>query len=352
LLASQIETPALILDLEIFERNIQKMQAFANEGGLGLRPHYKSHKSTVIAHKQIEAGAKGLCCAKVSEAADLVNAGIEDILIANEVVDLSKITHVADLANKCRLTICVDSIQNITDLSAAAQLFSSTIYCLVEYNIGMDRCGVNSFEEVFHLAKHIDESPNLVFEGIQAYAGHMAHEKDFSERKKYSEEIDAHLHELKNFIESNGLRVKEISGASTGTSFLRSEGTVYTEIQPGSYIFMDASYNTLHLEFENSLFLLTTVLSKNGERSICDLGAKCVGLDQEKPLLRDFPSRALKCNEEHCTIMDGKEFNVGDKLYMIPGHCCTTVNLHDSIYFVRKGKVVDRIPVTSRGKSM
>ncbi|MDL2298395.1 DSD1 family PLP-dependent enzyme [Synergistaceae bacterium OttesenSCG-928-D05] len=352
MLVSQIETPALILDLDILERNIKTMQSFAAKRMLGLRPHYKSHKSTVIAHKQIDAGAKGLCCAKVGEALDLVNAGIEDILIANEVIDMAKIACVADLANKCRLTVCVDSAENVRDLSNAAALFGSKIFCLVEYNIGMDRCGVNSFEDVLTLAKLVDKLPNLAFEGIQAYAGHMAHEKDFAQRKEYSEKIDRHLHELKQYLEDNGLQVKEVSGASTGTSFLRPEDTVYTEIQPGSYIFMDASYNTLHLEFENSLFLLTTVISKNGERSICDLGAKCVGLDQEKPVLRDYPERLIKCNEEHCTISDGKDFKVGDKLYMIPGHCCTTVNLHDHIYFVREGKVVDRVPVTSRGKSM
>ena len=349
---SQLETPALILDMDRFEGNIRRMKDFTERLGTSLRPHYKSHKCTAIAHLQVASGAKGLCCAKVSEAADLVCAGIEDVLIANQIVDPGKIARVATLAGCCRLTVCVDDARNVESLSAAASLQNTTIHCLVEYDIGMQRCGVGTYEECLALAKGIDEAPGLAFEGIQAYAGHLAHEDDEKKRRVCSEGIEQDLRELKRYLEKSGLSVKEISGVSTGTAFMRPKGSVYTEIQAGSYIFMDASYNALNLEFENALFVLASVVSTRNGRAVFDAGAKSFGMDQRPPVFLDHPEAAVRFNEEHCSIPgDIGGWQAGDKAKMIPGHCCTTVNLYDFIHFVRKGKVVDRVPVTSRGKS-
>ncbi len=353
MLVSQLETPALILDMDLFENNIRRMKNFAEGLGIGLRPHYKSHKCTAIAHLQVAAGAKGLCCAKVSEAEDLVRAGIEDVLIANQVVDPAKIARVATLAGCCRLTVCVDDAQNASDLAAAAAVQGTTVHCLVEYDIGMKRCGVSTYEECLALAKQVDEAPHLAFEGVQAYAGHLAHEDDEEKRRAYSEGIERDLRELKKYLERSGLPVKEVSGVSTGTAFMRSKGSVYTEIQAGSYIFMDASYNALNLAFENALFVLASVVSTRNGRSVFDAGAKSFGMDQRPPVFLDHPKEAVRFNEEHCSIPENVcRYRIGDKAKMIPGHCCTTVNLYDFIHFVREEKVVDRVPVTSRGKNL
>jgi 3-hydroxy-D-aspartate aldolase len=350
---TQLETPALILDLEVFEENIKIMKNFLDPSGLALRPHYKSHKSTAIAHHQIAEGAKGISCAKLSEAEDLVSSGIEDILIANQIVEPSKIARVANLAGCCYLTVCVDNADNIHAIEKAASSQGTIIHCLVELEVGMNRCGVDSFEKFYELAVLISKCPHLVFEGIQAYAGQLSHEVDYEYRKSEVERIEKKITELRNYLELKGLKVKEISGVSTGTVEFRREGSVYTEIQAGSYIFMDAAYNSLNLQFKNSLFVLTTVVSTNPNLIVADAGKKSVSVDQANPVFRGFPLCPVDMSEEHIAIsIEGHNITLGDKLKLIPGHCCTTVNLHSHFYLIRNGRIVDKIPVTSRGKSL
>lgn len=352
MLESQIRTPALVVDLDALEKNMKTMREFTETIGVALRPHYKSHKCTAIAHMQMANGAKGLCCAKPGEAEDLAAAGIEDILIANQITDPGKIAQIAALAGCCRLTVCVDHAENLNALSAAAALQNSTIHCLVEYDLGMNRCGVRSHGEVHALARLARDAPNLVFEGVQAYAGQIAHEENFAARKAYSEKIEDDLTALKKYLEEKGLPPKEISGVSTGTTFMRPKGSVYTEIQAGSYIFMDSAYNALTLPFKNSISVLTAIISINNGSIIGDAGLKTVSTDQKPPVVREYPDAPVNWSEEHCSFpAPSPKHAINDRLHVIPSHCCTTVNLHDSLYFVRKGMVVDKVPVTSRGKS-
>lgn len=348
-----IKTPALILDLDLFEKNVRIMKSFIESAGLVLRPHYKSNKCTEIARMQIASGAKGITCAKLSEAEDLVDAGIEDVLIANQIVDVTKLARVAHLSKCCYLTICVDSAENIDALEAAAAIENSTIHCLIEYEIGMNRCGVKTPEHFCELAKKISLCPHLSFEGIQAYAGHLSHEENFEVRKAESEKVEQRLFELYHYAESKGHKIKEVSGASTGTVEFRNKGSVYTEIQAGSYIFMDTAYNALGLIFTNSLFVLSEVISVNNQYMITDAGRKSISVDQKMPVFKDFPHLDVRISEEHCTIPSaGINASIGDKFFIIPGHCCTTVNLHDAIYMIRQNKVINRVPITSRGKSI
>jgi D-serine deaminase-like pyridoxal phosphate-dependent protein len=347
----QLDTPSLIVDMDVFDDNVRTMEKFMDASGLVLRPHYKSHKSTAIAHMQIAAGAKGISCAKLGEAEDLVAAGFEDVLIANQLVEPWKLARVASLAACCRLTICVDDLDNIKALETAAAVQGSHIHCLVEYEVGMRRCGVNTPEEALVLAQAIDQSPHLTFEGIQAYAGHLSHEEDYEKRKKDSAVVEQRLSALCDYLRANGLPVKEVSGASTGTVEFRPKNSVYTEVQAGSYIFMDAAYAALSLKFRNALFVVATVMEGNDQRLIVDAGRKSISMDQKMPVFRDFPNLPVKISEEHSSIPAGNAAAIGDRLLIIPGHCCTCVNLHDFLYLVRGERVVDRIPVTSRGKS-
>ena len=193
---NNIETPALILDKKTLLENIKAMNEIIDSTGVSLRPHYKSHKCSALAHLQIDSGAKGMTCAKLSEAIDLCDCGIEDILIANQITDVKKIRRLADLAGDCHLTVCVDDIENINNLSIAAKNSGNTIYCLVEYEIGMKRCGVETKEEVLALAKEIEAKDNLVFAGIQAYAGHISHMIDLDERKNKTQENHQKIKEL------------------------------------------------------------------------------------------------------------------------------------------------------------
>lgn len=349
---SQLETPALYLNLDAFDRNQQRVTETLGKYGLDLWPHYKSVKCTTIAHMQIAAGAKGICCAKADEAWDLAHAGIENILIANQVTDLAKISRVAALAGCCNLSVCVDDAQNIENLSAAAVFQGTTIHCLVEYNVGANRCGVNTKEEFLILAQKVIASPGLEFTGIQAYAGQLSHEHDFTVRQKVSGEVEESLKSLIAYLTTARIPVARVSGVSTGTVEFRQPGTVYTEVQVGSYAFMDAAYGKLGLEFENSLFVLATVMKANEKFVILDTGRKSVSVDQAMPTIPGCDYKEIKVSEEHIKLpADALKTQVGEKISLVPGHCCTTMNLHDYIYLVRGDKVMDRVPITSRGRS-
>lgn len=349
---SQIETPALIVERKTFYENMAAMDRLLAHTGMALRPHYKSHKCVAVSKLQLAAGAKGITCAKLSEAEDLAQAGVRDILIANQVVQSEKMGRLAVLANKTRLTICVDDPGNVLQLERAMAVQGGTLYVLVEYEIGMERCGVETHDEVIRLARLIDAQPHLRFEGVQAYAGHLAHQKDRAVRKQATEEIEADLKTLITELEAAGLAPKEISGGSTGTVELKPGDSVYTEMQCGSYLFMDCAYKALELEFRNALFLLTTVISVKPDRIVTDGGVKSLGMDQGEPEFVGYEGLPVGMSEEHGQVeAPGHTVKVGDKIRYIPGHCCTTINVHDILYLVDGEDVVDVWQVTSRGKA-
>jgi len=347
---SGLSTPALIADINVLKSNAEKMTQLLAGSSLRLRPHYKSHKCAAIAKWQLSCGAIGMTCAKLSEAEDLCDAGVEDILIANQIVDPAKIRRLADLAGNCRLTVCVDNISNVTALSRAAAASGNTIHCLIEYDVGMNRCGVVAKEDFLELARHIISCENLVFEGIQAYAGHISHMETPEERKVCTLANYERLKELIAYLKSFDIDVKTVSGGSTGSAEIKAAEGLYTELQAGSYLFMDAAYKNLSLPFEQSLFLLTTVVSRREGLTVVDGGLKTCGVDQGMPLVCGGTADCVSASEEHLQLhgYTGAE-DVGEKLRLIPGHCCSTINLHDKIYLVDGETVVDRIPVTARG---
>ena len=346
----RLETPALVLDAKILSENIEAMKKILEGSSLKLRPHYKSHKCSFLAKNQIKDGAKGMTCAKLSEAIDLADSGVEDILIANQITDDKKIRRLADLAGDCHLTVCVDNIYNVEKLAEAAKNAGNIIYCYIEFEIGMERCGVKTKEEVLLLAKTISEKSHLRYGGIQAYAGHISHEVSEGERKKLTDENSEKIKELISFLEENGIATENISGGSTGTAMIKAKDSLYTELQAGSYLFMDATYKDLNLPFKNSLFVLTTVVSKNDNLTVVDAGVKTCGVDQGMPEIVCNKAEKIVASEEHFQLHGlSDEVSVGDKMLLIPGHCCSTVNLHDKIYLVKDGKVIDRIIITGKG---
>ena len=345
-----IQTPALIVDEEIYSENAEAMKKLLDGKALKLRPHYKSHKCAEIAREQIANGAVGMTCAKLDEAIDLCDSGVEDILIANQIVDKKKISKLAALALDCRLTVCVDNEENIRNINDAAGLLGSVVHCLIEYEIGMERCGVVSKEEVARLADIINACPCLVFDGIQAYAGHISHTVSLHERRELTERNALKIKELIDFLSARGIKVNTLSGGSTGTSQIKADMGLYTELQAGSYLFMDSTYKELDLPFKNSLFILATVVSINDRITVVDAGVKSCGVDQGMPECVGFTVSHIVASEEHLQLHDpSKKFKIGDRVLLVPGHCCSTVNLHDKIYFVKDGKVSKRVAVTARG---
>ena len=345
-----LSTPALVVDVNVLKSNQKAMERILQGTKLKLRPHYKSHKCASLAKWQVQNGAAGMTCAKLSEAEDLCDCGVEDILIANQITDPAKIRRLADLAANCRLTICVDDAENVAALSAAAQNAGTTVHCLVEYDVGMERCGVSTKEEVLVLAKQIISLENLEFDGLQAYAGHISHVESEQTRREMTASNNRKLKELLAFLSQNGICVQTVSGGSTGTAEIKAMEGLYTELQAGSYLLMDATYKALSLPFENSMFLLTTVVSRREGLAVVDAGVKTCGVDQGMPALQKGSVEKIVASEEHFQLHGcSEDLAVGEKILLIPGHCCSTVNLHDKIYLLDGEKVIDRISVTARG---
>ncbi len=348
-----IETPALILDVDALDENMAMLQSFLNGHSVKLRPHFKTNKSLEIVKKQLANGAKGITCSKLSEAEVLVNAKVPNILIANQIVQKSKIEKIAEFAGKTHFIVCVDQQQNIIDLNEAAEKAGSIIYIYIEFDVGMNRCGVKGYEDFYELAKLITECPNLKFEGIQAYAGQLSHEENVEYKKEQIKIIEEKLIGLKKYVEDRGIAVQEISGASTNTSLFKAAHGVYTELQAGSYVYMDAAFRNCSLPYRNSLFLLTTVISKSQDHIILDVGAKGLGLDQVLPICKGYENREYVVSEEHFGIYGSNiSAEIGDKVWMIPGHCCTTVNLYPRMYVMKGDRIIDTWAVEGSLKSV
>ena len=238
-----VSTPALIVDLDAFERNVRKMGEFATAMGVRHRAHAKTHKSADIARVQKDlGGACGICCQKVSEAEAMVAGGIDDVLVSNQVVDQSKIDRLARLATRARILVCVDDAGNVDDLSAAAIRHGATLECLVEIDVGAGRCGVHSGQPTVELAKKIEQAPALRFSGLQAYQGTAQHVYGFAERKARIVAAIGQVSDTVAMLKAAGLQCNIIGGAGTGTYYFEGASQLYNELQCGSYIFMDADY--------------------------------------------------------------------------------------------------------------
>ena len=346
----RLPTPSLILEESVFQANREIMKTLLKNSSVSLRPHYKSHKCAAIAHMQIQDGAIGMTCAKLEEALDLADSGIEDILIANQIVDPQKLAVGARLAGDCRLTVCVDDRENIIAWEKAAAYAGTTVHCLIEYEIGMQRCGVTEIPEVIALAEQILECPHLEFDGIQAYAGHVSHMEHEEDRCRYTAENSRKLRILLKELNNADIKVRTVSGGSTGTAALKAAEGLYTELQAGSYLFMDATYQTLGLPFRNALTVLSTVISVKNTLLVIDAGVKSCGVDQGMPVPIGVSVGEIVASEEHFQLhRPDRMFQIGERIRLIPGHCCSTVNLYDKIYLTNGNKVVDRIEITARG---
>lgn len=357
---SGIATPALIIDLDAFDRNIARMKDFLGRTGLRLRAHAKTHKSADIARIQMErGGACGICCQKVSEAEALVRAGIRDVLISNEVWGRPRIERLVSLARRASISVCVDNLSTITELSEEARRQGQTIGVLVEINCGANRCGVAPGEEAVTLARAIAAAPCLRFEGLQAYQGQLQHISDPTERREQVEASAALTRMTMTRLAAAGFDCRVIGGAGTGSFAMDAELDVINELQCGSYIFMDADYDRIRAPdggkvggMENALFVLTTIMSASiPGRPVCDAGHKAHAIDSGLPQVDLTAVRYVEASDEHGVLDDPeRKLKFGDQIRLIPGHCDPTCNLHDWFVGVRNGIVETLWPVTARGK--
>jgi len=350
-----LDTPALLLDLDAFQRNLDTMARFFAGKNASLRPHAKTHKCPEIARRQLEAGAIGITCAKVGEAEVMAQAGIRDILIANEVVGSTKIDRLTDLARDCAMMVAVDDPANVVALSQACRAKGVSLRVLVEVDIGMHRCGVEPGAAALGLAQKVADAPNLELAGLMGYEGHLVSIVDPEERRSRVLEALTPLQETRDLLEQNGLPVSIVSGGGTGTYDISGAYPPMTEIEAGSYVFMDASYVKVRPEFETALTILSSVVSRPApERVVTDAGLKTIATDHGLPVLIGIPGASLRRLSEEHGLLELAEPNAvqlrpGDKLRLIPGHCCTTANLYDNLHVIRDNTLVDIWPITARG---
>jgi 3-hydroxy-D-aspartate aldolase len=362
---ADIQTPCLVLDLDALERNIKKMGDYARAHGMRHRVHGKMHKSVDVALLQESLGGSvGVCCQKVSEAEVFARGGIKDVLVSNQVRDPAKIDRLARLPKLGARTICcVDMLDNVADLSAAAVRHGTTIECLVEIDCGAGRCGVKTTPEVVTLAKAIAAAPGLKFSGIQAYQGAMQHMDSYEDRKAKIALAVAQVKDAVDTLKADGIACDIVGGGGTGSYYFESTSGVYNELQCGSYAFMDADYGRIldkdgkridQGEWENALFLLTSVMSHaKADKAIVDAGLKAQSVDSGLPVIFGRTDvKYVKCSDEHGVVEDPQGvLKVNDKLKLVPGHCDPTCNVHDWYVGVRGGKVEVVWPVSARGKA-
>lgn len=362
---ADIQTPALVLDLDALERNIKKMGDWAKAHGMRHRVHGKMHKSVDVALLQEQLGGScGVCCQKVSEAEVFARGGIKDVLVSNQVRQPAKIDRLARLPKFGARTICcVDDVENVADLSSGAVRHGTEIECLVEIDCGAGRCGVTTTADVVEIAKAIHAADGLKFAGLQAYQGAMQHLDSYEERKAKIEIAVAQVRDAVDALKAEGLECDIVGGGGTGSYYFEGTSGVYNELQCGSYAFMDADYGRIldkdgnridQSEWENALFILTSVMSHaKSDKAIVDAGLKAQSVDSGLPTIygRD-DVEYVKCSDEHGVISDpAGVLKVNDTLKLVPGHCDPTCNVHDWYVGVRNGKVETLWQVSARGKA-
>ena len=374
---NSIDTPALVVDLDMMERNLRAMAAFAAQHHVMLRPHAKMHKSAELAKLQMEAGAVGVCVQKTSEAEALVAGGVHNIFISNEVIAPVKLARVALLSRVLaplggKMAICVDSLEGIKRLATSMNEgrvtsgIASSIDVFIEINVGQNRCGVEPGAPAVALALEIRKHPALNFAGLQAYHGKAQHMRSAAERRDAVVNAIKVVSHTRQLIEDVGIKVTLVTGAGTGTAPLEAASKLYGELQAGSYLFMDADYAANEPaigqpRFKHALFVKTQVISVHAGHVVCDAGHKSHAIDSGLPKVHAFSSRSeleySNGGDEHGILKPAAGStrlpSLGSMLWLIPGHCDPTVNLHNEMIGVRGGLlkgVVERIiTVDGRG---
>ncbi|MBL8179135.1 MAG: DSD1 family PLP-dependent enzyme [Bryobacterales bacterium] len=357
-----LPTPALIVDLDAFESNVKRMVAYVKGKGRAIRPHGKTHKCPEIARYLISQGAVGACAAKLSEAEAFAANGVKGLLVTTAVIGRHKIARAVAIAKRhSGIIYCVDNTQNAQDLNDAAGAAKLSLNVAIDLWVGR-RTGILPGDPAVALGEAIAKLPNLKLHGIQAYAGHAAHVNGFANRKKVSIEAMSPAVETRRALEKKGIACPWLSGGSTGTYNIDTGIDGVTELQPGSFVFMDIDYNRIggasgsevYNDFQNSLFVLTTVVSKpKDDTAIVDGGLKAFSTDKPFPPQwrggSELPYAFAGDEHGRLTMTAGKQVNVGDRLEFIVPHCDPSVNLHDRIFAVRGEQVEAVWPIAARG---
>jgi D-serine deaminase-like pyridoxal phosphate-dependent protein len=350
-----LDTPALVLDVGLAEQNLASMAAAAKSFGKHLRPHIKTHKTPVLARRQIDHGAIGVAAAKLGEVEAMVLGGLQDILLTTPTVGPRKVARLLALSRHARLINVVDDARIAAALSDAFEREGLALDVLVDVNVGQDRTGVRPGEPALMLAQRVQELPGLRFRGLQGYEGHVQHIYLEPERRQACQAAMLKLSETARLIKDAGLPVDIVASGGTGTHRFTGQTDEVTELQPGSYVVMDSDYSRVDgLGFANALTILSTVISHvNPERAVIDAGHKAASTESGMPVVTDLPGAAyVPAGDEHGELIlegSGRKLKVGDKVELIPSHCDTTINLYDYYHVIRDGRLEAVWPIAARG---
>jgi D-serine deaminase-like pyridoxal phosphate-dependent protein len=355
----ELATPCLVVDLDRFEANLEKMSRHTRSRNVALRPHAKTHKCVTIARKQLEKGAAGICVATIAEAEVMLRGGIAGLLITGEMVGEPKISRLVRVMRQAPETlVVVDDPRNVDDLQSAARHSGMQFGVLIDLDIGQNRTGVEPGEPALRLAENISHAKNLSLKGICAYAGHVAHVTGFEARRVGSRRALARAIETRDLLLEHGHNVQLLTGASTGTYNIDPDVEGLTELQSGSYVFMDVEYRriggssgTLYEDFSPSLCVLSTVIHRSGKKAIVDAGLKAFATDRPfgpEPLDMSGVQYEFVGDEHGRLILNDGDVELGEKLRFIPPHCDPTVNLYDRFFCVRGDVVEDEWPIMER----
>ncbi|MDA0117526.1 DSD1 family PLP-dependent enzyme [Vibrio sp. T11.5] len=361
-----IDTPALFIDLDTVEHNLAEMQRRINQLGLTLRPHTKAHKIPQLAHKQIEYGAQGICTSKLGEAEVMLQGGISDILITTPIAGQTKYQRLIDLHIQYPQAILyqvIDHPQHIESIAELAQQAGISVNLLIEVESGQQRCGVAVGPQLLAMIEKVVQTQGVHYAGIQAYSGHLQLMKGFEQRQQQARSAVSELFDfIDNQLKPRDLVPAIISGGGTGT-YQAYQGLAYTEIQAGSYLFMDNAYRNIgdeqdaHLnqQFNSALKVLSTVISQpTPQRAVIDAGMKSLSIDLGMPIVDSRPDLTYQCGgDEHGIVhlSDGNPLNIGETLVLTPSHCDTTLNNFDYLYVVKQGEIVNKWKIAGRGRS-
>jgi D-serine deaminase-like pyridoxal phosphate-dependent protein len=347
-----LDTPQLLVDLDVVDANLAYLQGACRRRGVDLRIHFKSLKCGNLARHLAAAGADRFLCAKLNGAEVLADADITDVLVANQIVGPMKLRRLAELARRVRLRVCVDDAGNVAELGRAARQAGATVGVLVEVDVGMNRCGVEPGGPALELARHIRDERGLSFDGLQGYDGHLQMLPDPAERRAKCLAGLAQLAETRRMIERAGIPVGLVTGAGTGTWEFAAGFDGLTEIQPGSFLLMDCAYHAVRPEFGCALSIRASVISRRPGWYVLDAGSKAISKDFGTPVIKGRPAeRVVRLAEEHTKVEcdpDGPQ--IGEGREVLPAHCCATMNLHRACVAVRKGKVEAAWPIEASGR--
>ena len=345
----ELSTPAIIADYDEIKSNLSKLDNYFREKKCKLRPHFKSHKCVTLAILQLEQpNTIGITCAKLSEAEQLVNGGVKDVLIANQVIGVDKVKRVALLNKNAIVRIAVDSVEGIEQLNNAAVEFGVVIGVLVEVDIGMNRGGVQPGNPVLELAELISTKIGLRFDGLQCYEGHIITLPNYNERKQRVELEMKPLIETRKLLEQKGYSIF-VSSGGTGTYDITGNIDGIDELQCGSYALMDSAYKAIRPEFLNARYILATIISKRGDVITTDVGIKGMGTEYGTPELIGYPdAQNLFVSEEH-SVFKNINANIGDKIKILPPHGCTTNNFYSQMWIARNNIIEDVWTIEGRG---